>query len=251
MGKQVLVDVRLFAGGVDLSGNSNKVEISDSMEVRNTTNFRSGGARQVLAGLEEVSISGEGQWEASDPTSQPYRPDDAFWASRRVEEPVTAAADGQSDLAAGSKMYLTSATRSAYKLLGEVGEVIPWGAEWAGSWPLARGVCAHPSGVPRTASGTGGAFQVGAPLAGQAIYATLHVLSVAGTAAPTLTVSVESAPTNAFAAPVARAAFVAATAKGGQAVMVPGPITDQWWRVKWTVSGTTPSFLFLAAIGIG
>lgn len=250
MGKQVLFDVRLFAGAVDLSGNGNKIEIDDSMEVKPCTNWRSGGARQVLAGLEEVSIKAEGQWEAADPTANPYKPDDWFWASRRVTEPWSAAGNGDSDLASGGLMYLTQATRKKYTLLGDVGDVIPWGGEWDGSWPLARGICAHPSGVPRTATGTGTGYQVGALGASQAMYANLHVLSIAGTAVPTITVAVESAPTNAFAAPTTRATFAAATAKGGQAVKIPGPVTDTWWRVKWTISGTTPSFLFLSSLGI-
>lgn len=250
MGKQVLFDVRLFAGAVDLSGNGNKVEIEDSMEVKTSTNWRSGGARQVIAGLEEVSIKAGGQWEATDPTGPAHRPDDAFWLSRRVIEPFSAAGNSDSDLNSGGLMYLTQAVRSQYSMLGDVGEVIPWGAEWEGSWPMARGVCAHPSGVPRTATGTGTPYLVGAPLEGQAIYATLHVLSVAGTAAPTITVAVESDDAVGFASPATRATFNPATAKGGQAVKIAGPITDSYWRVKWTISGTTPSFLFLAALGI-
>lgn len=250
MGKQILVDVRLFAGGVDLSGNGNKIEIDDSMEVKPVTNWRSGGAREVIAGLEEVSIKAGGQWEATDPAAQPHEPDDWFWASRRVVEPWSAAADGSSDLNNGGLMYLTQAVRSQYSMLGSVGDVIPWGGEWAGSWPLARGVCAHPSGVPRTATGNGNGFQAGALLQGQAMYATLHVLSVAGTAAPTITVAVKSSADAAFTAPTTRATFTAATAKGGQAIKIPGPITDTWWKVTWTITGTTPSFLFLSALGI-
>jgi hypothetical protein len=250
MGKQVLLDVRLFAGGVDLSGNSNKVEIDDSMEVKNVTNFRSGGARQVAAGLEEVGISAEGQWEASDPTAGAHQQDDQFWAARRVVEPVSSAASGDSDLSAGGAMYLTQAVRSKYSLLGDIGEVIPWSGEWAGSWPLVRGLCAHPTGVPRTATGTGTAYNLGAVPDGKSLYATLHVLSVVGTGTPTITVAIESDDAIGFATPTTRGTFAAATLKGGEAIRVVGPLTDTWWRTKWTVSGTAPSFLFLVAFGI-
>lgn len=250
MGKQVLLDVRLFAGGVDLSGNSNKVEIEDSMEVKNATNFRSGGARQVLAGLEEVAITAEGQWEAGDPTAGAHKPDDQFWASRRVVEPISAAAAGDSDLSGGGAMYLTQAVRSKYNLLGDIGEVIPWSSDWAGSWPAVRGLCAHPSGVPRTATGTGTGYLLGAIPDGKALYATLHVLSIVGTATPTITVAIESDDASGFPSPTTRATFAAATLKGGEAVKVTGPLTDTWWRAKWTISGTAPSFLFLVAFGI-
>lgn len=250
MGKTVLLDVRAFAGPVDLSGNSNKIEFENEMEVKTSTNFRSGGARQVLAGLEGSTLSGEGQWEASDPTSQPYTPDDGFWANRRISEPVTVAAASDSDLAAGGTMYLGQMVRTGVRYLGEVGEVIPWSADWEGNSPVARGRCVHPSGIPRTANGNGTGYQVGAVAATQKLYANLHVLSIAGTAAPTLTVFVESSADNTFAAPTVRGTFAAATAKGGQSLQIAGPITDQWWRVRWTISGTTPSFLFVAAIGI-
>jgi hypothetical protein len=31
---------------------------------------------------------------------------------------------------------------------------------------------------------------------------------------------------------------------------VSGPITDDWFRVSYTISGTTPSFLFAVTAGI-
>lgn len=245
MGKQVLFDVRFFAGGADLSGQSNKVELSDEIEVREVTNFRSGGAKQRVAGVEQVEAQAEGQWEAGDPGMV----DDSAWASRRALEPLSVAVDAASDLAAGGPMYLTSAHRQSFGLLGEVGGVAPWMGSWVGSWPLARGRCLHPSGTPRTANGSGVAYQLGAVGAGQWLYANLHVLSATGTS-PSLTVTVQSATDAVFTSPTTRATFTAATGPGGQSVRVSGPITDQWWRVGYTVSGTTPSFLFLASLGI-
>ena len=37
----------------------------------------------------------------------------------------------------------------------------------------------------------------------------------------------------------------------GQTGVVSGAITDQWWRVSYTISGTNPSFLFAVAAGVG
>jgi hypothetical protein len=54
-----------------------------------------------------------------------------------------------------------------------------------------------------------------------------------------------------FGAPTPRLTFSASTAIGGQILRTDGtPITDTWWRMAWTISGTTPSFLFAAALGI-
>lgn len=247
MGKLILLDTRVFAGAADLSGQSNKLELASDIEEKDVTNFRSGGAKELLGGLESVAISGEGQWEAGDPG----KVDDQAWASRRVLDAWTMAAEGASDLAAGSVMYLAKALRTQFRILSAVGDVAPWTASAVGTWPLVRGVCAHPSGVARTATGSGTAIQVGAVAAGERLYASLHVLSVAGTVTPTITVTVQSASDEAFTTPTTRLTFDAATAPGGQILRTDGTaITDTWWRVGWTISGTDPSFLFLAALGV-
>ena len=127
-------------------------------------------------------------------------------------------------------------------------------ATWTGtaksSWPLVRGTIAHPPGTARTASGTGTGLQLGAVPAGRRLYAALHVLSVAGTT-PSITVTVESDDANTFASATTRLTFDAATAAGGQVLRTTGDaITDTWFRVTWTISGTSPSFLFVVALGI-
>jgi hypothetical protein len=132
-----------------------------------------------------------------------------------------------------------------------VGEVAPWTSTAKSSWPLVRGQFAHPPGAARTATGTGTGLNLGAVAAGKRLYASLHVLSVAGTATPTITGRIESSVDNTFAAPTTRATFAAATAVGGQVLRTDGTAyTDTWWRIAWTISGTTPSFLFAAALGI-
>lgn len=248
MAKLILLDTRIFAGAADLSGGSSKLELDDMIEEKDVTNFRSGGAKEVLGGIESVSISAEGQWEAGDPGLI----DDQAWADRRVIGPWTMGATGASDTAAGSVAYLTRALRTNIKLLGAVGDVAPWSADAVGSWPLARGLFAHPSGVARTSTGAGTALELGAVAAGQRLYASLHVLSVSGTSTPTLSAIVESDSEEAFgASPETRLTFTDATEAGGQILRTNGDAhADTWYRVSWTITGTDPSFLFLAAFGI-
>ena len=227
MPKTVLTDVRCFAVGLDLTSHSNKLELTSEVEAKPTTNYGSQGWTEVVGGLASAQISGEGQWEAGDAT--------------KVDDTA----------AVGGLAYFTRAMRADYTLLAEVGEVAPWTSTAKSSWPLVRGQFAHPPGTPRTATGTGTALQVGPVPAGKRLYAALHVLSVAGTT-PSLTARVESAPAEAFASPTTRLTFDAATAAGGQALRTDGTaITDTWWRVAWTITGTTPSFLLAAALGIG
>jgi hypothetical protein len=246
MSKMVWLDCRVFVSGADLSGWGNKIEASEKWEDKKTTNWRSGKAVERIAGLGDVDMSGAGQWEAG----SAGMPDDTFWGNRRVIEPWTVAPDGTSDLSAGTLVYLTQALRTSMKLLDAVGEVAPWEAAAQGSWPLVRGLSMHPSGTARTATGNGATVDfLAGPAAGQAVYANLHVLSVAA-GGGTLTVAVQSSTASNFASPTTRGTFTAATAVGGQPMKITNPGTDRYWRVTYTISGgTSPSFLFLSSLG--
>lgn len=250
-GIQVLLDSRLFVGGGDFSGSGNKIELSEEFESKGTTNWRSGGAETVLGGLAKVACSAEGQWEAGDPG----KVDDRLWDGRRALEPWSWSGEGESDLAAGNKMYLSKMLRTKSNIGGAVGDVAAWSAEAVGTWPLVKGKSAHASGVPRTASGTGTSLNLGAVAANKFLYVNLHVLSVSGTATPTITVTPQSDSATGFPSATDLTAFAAATGitnalGGGQAIRIAGPLTDTWFRVKWTITGTNPSFLFLVSMGI-
>ncbi|OSZ58668.1 hypothetical protein OQI_20390 [Streptomyces pharetrae CZA14] len=244
MPKTILTNVRCFAVAVDLTSQSNKIELSAEVEDKDVTNYGSQGWKDVIGGLGSAEISGEGQWEAGDPS----RVDDASWAQFGGVGPWSISANNAA--AVGDLAYFTQALRSSYKVGEAVGEVAPWSSTAKSSWPLVRGQFAHPPGTARTATGTGTALNLGAVTAGKRLHAVLHVLSAAGTT-PSLTARVESAPDNTFAAPTTRLTFAAATAAGGQALRTTGTaITDSWWRIAWTITGTAPSFLFVAALGI-
>lgn len=244
MGKFVLLDTRLFAGGADLSGNSNKAEIQAEFEEKEVTNYRSGGAKEVLGGLASSSINAEGQWEAADTS----KVDDAAWAMLGGRSAWTIC---PTDAVVGALAYTTYGLHSSYKVGDEVGNVAPWTAKVSGAWPVARGQIAHPPGTARTVTGTGASVQLGAVPAGRRLYAALHVLSVAGTAAPTITARIESDNAVGFPSAVTQLTFTAAAARGGEILRTSGSaIADDWYRIAWTITGTTPSFLFAAALGI-
>jgi hypothetical protein len=245
MSKTVLTNVRCFAVGVDLTGNSNKIELSSEVEAKDATNYGSNGYKEVVGGLASAEISGEGQWEAGDTT----KVDDGAWAGLGGIGPWSISANNGA--AVGDLAYFTQALRADYKLLGEVGEVAPWTSMAKSAWPLVRGQFAHPPGTARTATGTGTGLNLGAVAANKRLYASLHVLSVSGTT-PSITARVESDDNSGFTSATTRLTFTAATAVGGQTLRTDGTaITDTWWRIAWTISGTTPSFLFAAALGIG
>lgn len=245
MAKFVWSSVRLLTAGADLTTVNNKIEVKAEVEAQDSTAFTADGNlwKEVLAGLRSAEISAEGQWEAGDLS----KVDDASFGGFGAATPWTIAPDGA---AVSSLAYLTSTLRTSYELGGTIGDVAPWKADGNGTSPLVRGVIGHPPGTARTASGTGTAIQLGAVSSSQALYAALHVHSISGTSTPTITARIESDDSAGFASATTVGTFTAATALGGEWMRVAGPITDTHFRVAWTISGSSPSFLFTVSLGI-
>ncbi len=244
MGIFVLDNARLFAGGADFTSRSNKLELAVDFEEKDITNFGSAGWKEVMGGIAATAVAGEGQWEAGDAG----KVDDRLWAALGTVAEYTIGPDGA---AVGDLAYLSQALQAKYMLGGQVGDVAPWSAAFAGQWPLARGKFLHPTGTARTATGDGTAVEVAAVTTGQYLYATLHVLSIAGTDTPTITVAIESDVDALFnGSETTQITFSPATAIGGQIMRAAGPVTDTFYRATWTISGTNPSFLFVVGLGI-
>lgn len=244
MAKFTLQNVRLFTGGADLTGVNNKVELGAEVADEDATAFTPSGPAwsEVIAGLRSTEVTAEGQWEANDPS----KVDNATFAGMGGLGAWTLCPAGAN---VGDVAWLTNMLRTKYEFGGSVGDVAPWSAGAKGNWPLARGQIAHPPGTPRTATGTGTIIQLGAVPTGQSLISALHVLSVTGTT-PAITVTIQSAATAGFASPTTRLTFTTASAISGEVLRVAGPITDQYWRANWSITGTTPSFLFVSSFGI-
>lgn len=239
----VLTNVRLFAGAADLTGRSNKVALATEAQEKDVTNFASQGWKELLGGLYSSAIAAEGQWEAGDLG----KVDDESWTNLGAVGAYTVCPNGA---AVGDLAWMLQALKINYKLGGSIGDVAPWTSGASGAWPLGRGKVAHPPGTARTATGSGTAVELAALSSTEYLYATLHVLSIAGTATPTITVKIQSDADNTFASATDVLTFTAATAIGGQIKRAVGPVTDTWFRAQWTITGTSPSFLFLVGIGI-
>ncbi len=224
----VLLDARIYLESADMTGFSNKVEVTSSAVDLDRTTFASGGWNERTAGLFDSQVAIEGFFQALDLTM----PDDTLWAN--LGAAGTAVTVVPTAGTVGSLCYLGKTLETDYKPGGKVGDLLGWSATLKGNTAIARGQILHPQGTARTSTGNGTGVQLGAVLATQRLYANLHVLSVSGTT-PSITV---------------RLTFGADTALDGQALSVLGPITDTWWRATWTISGTTPSFLFAVSAGI-
>jgi len=241
---QVLTDARIYWATADLTGFGNKIELQATQKDLPTTNFASQGWNERVGGLFEGSVAADVMWQAGDLSM----PDDAWWANfASATVPVSAAPTSG---AVNSLIYLTRVLESEYKPGGKIGELLMAASTGKTDRPVVRGTVMHPQGTARTTTGTGTGIQVGAVGAAQRMYANLHVFSVSGTT-PSITVSLQSSVDNTFASPTTRITFNASTAFDAQHLSLLGAVTDTWWRAAWTISGTTPSFLFNVSAGVG
>jgi hypothetical protein len=240
----VLKDIRTYIASLDATGFSNKAELAPDWEDLDSTTYGSNNAHERVNGLADSMVSIEGLYEAGDLS----KPDDVFFAQLGNNIPLTMA---HTSGAAGTLAYLSNMMEASYKPGADVGKLFAWSADFSGNQPVARGLILHPQGTARTASGTGSPFQLGAAAANKRMYANLHVFSKAGTT-PTLAVKLQSAASSAFGSPTDRATFTTASDLTSQSLSVLGAITDQWWRVSYTITGSAgQSFLFAVSAGIG
>lgn len=244
MAPLVLTDTQLWFDGYELTGFTNQVEFGVTSEEKDATTFGSNGWRERKGGLKDVELSAQGLLSVG--TNDV---DDVLLRTVAASGTVITAASGAAD---GDIAYFLQALQSRYNPVAQNGELVTWelAAASRGQYGAVRGMVLHPDAIARTGSGNGVARQLGDVATGERLYAALHVLSVAGTT-PSLTVKVQSDDTSGFVSPTDRITFTAATAVGAQwATPVSPTITDTWWRINWTITGTNPSFLFAAVVGI-
>lgn len=242
----VLTDCRLYLDGADLTGYSNMVKMAAKAAALKRTTFADGGFNTYKGGLFEGQTDFDCFWQAGDLSM----PDDSFWQNLggAGTVPLTAVPTGGN---VGDTTYLTRGLLSDYKFGGKVGELLATSTSLKTSWPDVRGKILHPQGTARSSSGNGTGLQLGALSANQAMYFCLHVMSISGTSTPTITVAIQDSVDNTFGSPHTSGTFTAATALGGQTLKVNGAVTNTWYRATWTITGSTPSFLFAVSAGIG
>ena len=245
MGVFVLNDAKVWLDGYDISGRLNKLgleyaaELQDATVFGNTTRVRQGGLKTVKASLEGFSdFVNDGLDEQLE--SRLAVANTAFSASP----------DGGDE---GEVAEFFRAILGEYRPLGaSVGDMAAFVASAEGSdgYGLVRGTVMH--NATRTSTAAGTARQLGAVTSTQKLYAALHVLSAS--AGDTLDVIVESDNGSGFSSGTTRITFSqvsGGTPQAQFATPVAGAITDDWWRVSWTIAGNgSESFQFVVVVGI-
>lgn len=239
MAESVLLNRRIFFGGYDLTGDSNSVVFSTEADAPEDTSFEDT-SRSRLVGLESHALQANGQFNAS-------RSDPALFTSMGAgEQLVTLGAEAGA--AAGSTAYFFKALSGEYSPGGAVGDVKPFSFSAVGTGDVYRGILiAHETGL--SSSGQSAGFQLGAVSAAQLVAAILHVIAV-DDPGDGLTVTLESDDNASFTSATTRATFTSFSAIGAELKTVAGAITDDYWRITWTITGSTPSFTLAAAVAI-
>lgn len=237
MATHVLRDVDVLVDGYRLRGAMNSVALNDACDAQECTVFGDSAKRRV-AGLYSPGIDMEGYWDAANDKI-------IFDRLSTANLPVTVAAEGNAE---GALAYFFRALEGEYSCFGGVGEANPFSLNALGSdgSRLVRGTIMH--NATRSSSANGTARQLGAIASGKKMYACLHVLSAS--AGDTLDVVIASDDNSGFSSGVTRITFAQANAIGSQWIVLDGPVTDDWWRVQWTVAGAGISFEFVVVLGI-
>lgn len=241
MAHLVLTDTDVLVDGYDWSGDTNAVNMEYTADDIDDTDFASGGARERLGGLEDVSTSVEGAWEGGTTAI-----DGIVFSDVGVADGVlTVTPEAR---AAGGRAFMCRNLTGSYSFGGAVGERMGFSASLMGSsGPLVRGTVLEPGLTSRTATGNSSGQQVGAVSASQSVYASLHVLTAGGTS---LDVTVESDDNSGFTSATTRLTFSQVTSStGGQWQSTTGAITDDYWRAVWTLGASGP-YLFVVSLGI-
>ena len=243
MAHQVFTNCTILLAGFDLSGDSNAVALTYAAELQDNTTFGST-TRTRMGGLASVVGQIEGLWDA-DGTDEPH--DAIFSRIGTANVPITIAPN---DGAAGEVAFILRSIAGEHSVGGSIGDLLPYSVSFEGSGgaPLVEGTVLRNS--TETATGTGDDFVLGAASSGERVYGALHVIGDPSGTSPTLDVVVQSDVDDTFASPVTVLTFGQMTARGSDWQSAAGPNTDTYYRVSFTLGGTTPSFRFVVVVGI-
>ena len=241
MAKLIMRDQKVWLGAFDLSGVANSLAVEIGADARDVSTL--GNATRIhLAGLKTLAAGMQGWFDTAGGLDQ-----ELFDRIGLADAPMSYAPVGAAE---GDAAFSFLALHAQYSPQGAVGEVFAFNAAAlaASGDGLVQGTLMHNSAETATANGTG--QQLGAAAAGQKLFGALHVLDVSG-GTPTLDVTVESDDNGGFTTPTTQITFAQQVAAGYEwAAPIAGPITDDWWRLAWTITGTTPSFEFVATLAI-
>ena len=243
MATYVMTACKLYVGEFDLSGDVNSLTLSADTDAVEDTTFSSGGVRTFRPGLSDVSFDHSGFWNA---TATGDGSDDALFADIGSAPQVITV--GATDGLIGNPAFTHQGIEATYSPGGSVGEMFAFTVSGSGSGQFVSGTVLHDASAAVTTSATDTGSQLGAVTSSETVYASLHVVAASGSS-PTLDVVVQS-DTSGFPSPTSRITFAQAGAVTSEWGSLAGAVTDDYWRVDYTIGGGSPSFTFVVTVGI-
>jgi len=237
MAGSVMLNCKVLLGGLDLSGQHSSLQLEYGAEMLDVTVFQPGvgtATRLNKPGLKTFSFNGDIFWD--DVTDLAL-----FNRIAAVREVMSFAPVGETE---GDRTFFTQGVNATYNpASGEVGQLLK--ANMVGqnsNQALVRGQLMKRGNVATTSNSTG--IQMGAVAAGQRIYSALHVLAPLTSGVPSIVAIIESDDTAGFTTPTTRLTHATFTEDGADWKEAAGPITDTYWRAKWTISGAQTFTIF-------
>lgn len=247
----VATSERIWAAGLKLHCYTNSLSLELNADPVESTTFCSSGARDYRQGLKSWRAAADGfaDFAAVGAVTGDLVPGEVIIpANMGSYFPLLIAPTGTE----AEACYLADSVSGNFTVVsGAVGDMAGIHAEFFPSdRTVGHRIVRGRLDANRTATSstnTTGA-QTGAVSSTQTMWAVLQVSKLTTGAA--LAVVVQSDDNSGFTTPTDRITFTSASTRSGQWGSAAGAITDDWWRVKWTISGSTPSVDFAVGFGV-
>jgi len=233
----ILANQKVYINGYDRSGVVNQISLNMNNDVKDSTAL--GDLQRVYTpGLNDIEFSSEGFYDVD--------VDGILWDSVGVDGKVISFYE--SGAAANAVGYAMPASILGYAPGFKVAELKAFRISAKSSGKFVK--VTTPDGiVKKTSTGNGTARELGAVSATQKVFSFVHVIAKSGTN-PTLVMTIASDSLSGFTSPITQITHTQFTDIGSEVKSANGAITDTWWRVTYTLGGSSPSFDVIVGIGI-
>lgn len=255
MSTLVFTDAKIYLGGYNLSGYTNETDIQMPPAMLNNTVFGMS-TMSNRPGLHDLKANVKGFNDFTiglppSPHPTPTSSVDSVLQARigAVEEVFSVAPVGNAEL---DLAYFFKGVNGKYDPMSAAhGQLVPFAIDVSATGIRAiRGYTLGLGTKIATGQSAAGKQIVGGTLAGQLLYAALHVVAAAGTT-PTLDAIIQSDDNAGFSSPTTRLTFPQfTTSVGASWQSLAGPITDDYYRLKWTITGTLPQYTIFGVFGV-
>lgn len=240
MAVEMFDNATIIANDYDLTGDSNSVKVSVKVDMLERLCYGYT-EKRYQAGLRSVDADFSGYVDFDDSTTPKTVDYQMETLLGGAEKPFSIVVD----VTEGSVAHLGQGVLESYSFTIQPQDLGKFDGKLRGSNRTTRGRLFLPLATRSAASGTSATSPLlGATLATQTLFACLHVTEFIGT---TLQVNLKSVAAPAITGGTNRIVFAAKTGTGAEFKTQAGPITDTYYYVDWTFTGTS----FKAAVTAG